>query len=58
MWLALIRCKRKVTTDMWLLIIISFLAILLIGFISENRKLKGQFESRWYEKQMFENKLK
>ncbi|WP_432717789.1 hypothetical protein AAA448_06065 [Staphylococcus equorum] len=43
---------------MWLFIIIAFLTIFLIGFISENGKLKGQVEAREYEKKVLENRLK
>ena len=43
---------------MWLFIIMAFLALLLIGFISENSKLKGQLESKEYEKQLLQNRLK
>ncbi|MDW4289118.1 hypothetical protein QI122_03610 [Staphylococcus saprophyticus] len=43
---------------MWLVLIIIFLVLLIIGFISENSKLKGQLESREYEKQLLENRLK
>lgn len=43
---------------MWLFIIMAFLALLLIGFISENSKLKGQLESREYEKNILEKRLK
>jgi beta-lactamase regulating signal transducer with metallopeptidase domain len=43
---------------MWLVLIIIFLVLLIIGFISENSKLKGQLESREYERKVLENRLK
>ena len=43
---------------MWLVLIIIFLVLLIIGFISENSKLKGQLEPREYEKQLLKNRLK
>lgn len=43
---------------MWLVIIVIFLLLLIIGFVSENSKLRGQLESREYEKKLLENRLK
>ncbi len=43
---------------MWLVLIIIFLVLLIIGFISENSKLKGQLASREYERKVLENRLK
>ncbi|MEB8114271.1 hypothetical protein [Staphylococcus saprophyticus] len=43
---------------MWLVIIVIFLLLLIIGFVSENSNLRGQLEAREYEKQLLENRLK
>ncbi|MDW4041410.1 hypothetical protein QI289_00245 [Staphylococcus saprophyticus] len=43
---------------MWLVIIIIFLLLLIIGFVSENSKLRGQLKAREYEKKLLENRLK
>lgn len=43
---------------MWIIIVIIFVTLLLLGFIYEIGKLKGQVEAREYEKKMLENRLK
>ncbi len=43
---------------MWLILIIIFLTLLLVGSLIENGKLSGKLEAREYEKKVLENRLK
>lgn len=43
---------------MWLILIIIFLTLLLVGSLVENGNLRGKLEARDYEKKVLENRLK
>ena len=43
---------------MWLILIIIFITLLLIGSLVENGNLRGKLEAREYEKSVLENRLK
>lgn len=42
---------------MWLILILMFVTLLLVGFVAENGNLKGKLEAREYEKSMLEKRI-